>query len=298
MDFGRRLSYISSVMKKKIDIFCYRHPNFGIKNLMRYIIIANVVLWILQFIRPGILDYMVFDPRLILQGQVWRLVSFMFIPISTRFIALIAFYFYYVIGNILEAKWGSGRFTIYFFSGVVLTILYGFILYFITGFCYPVTAQYIFLSMFFSFAVLFPDMQVLLFFILPIKIKWLAYLDAALFIVDVIRLPFPLNILPVVAVLNFLIFCWDDVIYGIKRLIERIKSFVRRKKNNQNTVSFKREAQRIRKEQESSLYNHKCCVCGRTDTDHPELEFRYCSKCAGYHCFCQDHINSHIHFTE
>ena len=303
MDFGRRLSYISSVMKKKIDIFCYRHPNFGIKNLMRYIIIANAVIWILQFFVDGILSYMVFDPGRILQGEVWRLISFMFIPISTSFLALIAFYFYYMIGNILEVKWGSGRFTIYFFTGVFLTVVYVFVVYFVTGGkyvpeAYQIDAQFIYLSMFFSFAALFPDMQVLLFFILPIKIKWLALIDAAIFIYSIVTTRFPFNLLPVIAVLNFLIFCWDDVLYGIKRLIERIKSFFRRKKKPQNTVDFKQEAQKIRKAQEGSLYKHKCCVCGRTDTDHPELEFRYCSKCAGYHCFCQDHINSHIHFTE
>ena len=303
MDFEGHLAYISSVMKKKIDIFCYRHPNFGIKNLMRYIIIANAVIWILQFFKPGILEYMVFDPSRILQGEVWRLVSFMFIPVSTGFLALIAFYFYYMIGNILEVKWGSGRFTIYFFTGVLLTILYGFIVYFVTGGryvpeAYQIDAQFIYLSMFFSFAALFPDMQVLLFFILPIKIKWLALIDAVIFLYSIVTTRFPFNLLPVIAVLNFLIFCWDDVLYGIKRLIGRIKSFFRRRKNPQNTVSFKQEAQKIRKAQEGSLYNHKCCVCGRTDTDHPELEFRYCSKCAGYHCFCQDHINSHIHFTE
>ena len=285
-------------MKKKIDIFCYRHPNFGIKNLMRYIVIANAVIWILQFIKPGILNYLVFDPYLILHGQIWRLVSFMFIPISTSFLAIIAFYFYYMIGNVLEAKWGTGRFTIYFFSGVILTILYGFILFFITGIRYQIDAQFIFLSMFFSFAAMFPDMQVLLFFIIPVKIKWLALLDAALFVYSFVTTRFPLNLLPVVAVLNFLIFCWDDVRHGVFQLFERIRSLIRRKKFTSNTVSFKKESERIRKDQQSNLYTHKCTVCGRTDVDHPELEFRFCSKCAGYHCFCQDHINNHIHFTE
>ncbi|MBQ6371527.1 MAG: hypothetical protein IJJ22_00205 [Oscillospiraceae bacterium] len=287
-----------SVMKKKIDLFCYRHPNFGIKNLMRYIVIANVVIWILQFIKPRILNYFVFDPYLILQGQIWRLVSFMFIPVSTGFLALIAFYFYYMIGNVLEVKWGTGRFTIYFFTGVILTLIYGFLLYFITEVRYQVDAQFIYLSMFFSFAALFPDMQVLLFFIIPIKIKWLALVDAAIFVYSFVTTPFPFNLLPVVAVLNFLIFCWDDVRHDVLLIFERIKSFRRRKTYTANTVSFKQESARLRQKQSSSLYTHKCAVCGRTDTDHPELEFRFCSKCAGYHCFCQDHINNHIHFTE
>ena len=97
---------------------------------------------------------------------------------------------------------------------------------------------------------------------------------------------FPANLLPVVAVLNFLIFCGGD-------LFRRIP-----KKASANTVNFRRESRKINREQASKLYTHKCAVCGRTDADHPELEFRYCSRCAGYHCFCSDHINNHIHFTE
>ena len=69
-------------------------------------------------------------------------------------------------------------------------------------------------------------------------------------------------------------------------------------RQRQKTVNFKREARRIQREQANKPYHYKCAVCGRTDVDHPELEFRYCSRCVGYHCFCQDHINNHVHFTE
>ena len=278
-------------MRKKIDLFCYKHPNFGIRNLMRYIVIASAVIWILQFIMPGIVDYLAFSPSYILQGQVWRLISFIFIPVSTNFLAFIAFYFYYMVGNILEAKWGTGRFTIYFFSGVLFTIVYGFLIYFLTGVSYPVRADYIYLSMFFSFAALFPDMQVLLFFILPIRIKWLALVNAALFLWGIVMTRFPFNLLPVVAVLNFFLFCGGD-------LFDKLRGWIKGRQSRVKTVDFRKESERIRREQQSNLYTHKCAVCGRTDADHPELEFRYCSKCAGYHCFCQDHINSHIHFTE
>ena len=278
-------------MRKKIDLFCYRHPNFGIPNLMRYIVIASAVIWILQFIMPGIVNYLTFSPDDILRGQVWRLISFIFIPVSTNILAFIAFYFYYMVGSVLEAKWGTGRFTIYFFSGVLFTILYGFIVFLLTGESYPVQADYIYLSMFFSFAALFPDMQVLLFFIIPVRIKWLALVDAVLFVYGIVTTRFPFNLLPVVAILNFALFCGGDLFDRFRRILSGRKSQVK-------TVNFRREAERIRKQQENALYTHKCAVCGRTDVDHPELEFRYCSKCAGYHCFCQDHINSHIHFTE
>ena len=269
-----------------IERFCYNHPNFGVRNLMLVISAANVGLWVLGAVNPVLLSYMVFDPALILRGQVWRLVSFIFYPPSDGLLAFIVFYFYYWIGSTLEQHWGTPQFNIYFFSGVLFTIIYGFLMYFITGVSYGMTAQYIYLSMFFSFAVLFPDLEVLLFFILPIKIKYIAFLDAAFFILSMLTEVFPFNLLPLVAVFNFLIFCGGE-------LLRR-----RPQKASASAVNFRREARRIRVEQRDKLYNHKCAVCGRTDTDSPGLEFRYCSRCAGYHCFCQDHINNHIHFTE
>ena len=272
--------------RRKIEEFCYHHPGFGIPNLMRYIVIANAVFWLLGAVNPVLMSYLLFNPALILRGQIWRLISFVFIPPSTGVLAFIAFYFYYWIGTTLENQWGTGQFTIYFFTGVVLTILYGFVIYFITGRSMSLSSTYIFLSMFFSFAVLFPDMQVLFMFFIPVKMKYLALLDAAFFLYDVITLPFPQNLLPVVAVLNFLIFCGGE----LKNLLPRRQS--------KSTINFKRESARIRYEQREKLYTHKCAVCGRTDTDYPNLEFRYCSRCVGYHCFCEDHINNHIHFTE
>ena len=272
--------------RSKIEEFCRKHPGFGIPNLMRYIVIANAVFWIMGAINPVLMNYMLFNPALILRGQIWRLISFVFIPPSTGVLAFIAFYFYYWIGSTLEQQWGTGQFTIYFFTGVILTILYGFLIYFITGRSVSLSSTYIFLSMFFSFAALFPDMQVLFMFIIPVKMKYLALVDAAFFLLSVFITPFPENLLPVVAVLNFLIFCGGE----LKNLLPRRQS--------KSTINFKRESARIRREESQKLYTHKCAVCGRTDADYPNLEFRYCSRCVGYHCFCADHINNHIHFTE
>ena len=269
-----------------IDRFCLKHPRFGIPNLMRYVCIANGVFWLLMLVNSRLASYLVFDPYLILHGQLWRLVTFALYPPNTGMLAFIAIYFYYWIGNTLEQSWGTPKFNVFFFSGIALTLLYGFLLYFITGLRVQLSAEYVYLSMFFSFAVLYPDMQVLLFFIIPIKMKWLALVDAAFFVLEVIRLPFPVNLLPVVAILNFVIFCGSDLL----RLLPR--------RRPSGTVNFRRESARIRHQQRSQLYTHKCAVCGRTDTDYPNLEFRYCSRCAGYHCFCSDHIFSHIHFTE
>lgn len=269
-----------------IDRFCRKHPDFGIPNLMKYVCIANVIFWLLGVVNPVLLSYLRFDPYLVLHGQVWRIVTFALYPPSTGMLAFIAFYFYYWIGSTLEQYWGTPKFNVYFFSGLVLTLLYGFVIYFITGLRIQLNAEYVYLSMFFSFAAMFPDMQVLLFFIIPVKMKWLALLDAAFFILGVVTTAFPVNLLPIVAVLNFFVFCGGELLRSVPR------------RPSAGTVNFRRASAKIRREQRDRLYTHKCAVCGRTDTDFPNLEFRYCSRCAGYHCFCEEHINNHIHFTE
>lgn len=278
-------------LNKRIDMFCYRHPRFGVPNLMLYIVIISLAVWLLSIMDPSktLMSFFVFSPERILKGEVWRLISFIFVPQSLSFWELLFFYFYYWIGNVLEKEWGTPRFNIFLISGVLLTAVYGFIIYFITKQSIAVTTYFIYLSMFFSFATLFPDVQVLFMFIIPIKVKWLAYLDAAFFLLSMLTQSFPFNLLPLVAVLNYLVFFGDDLFSSLRSNKARY---------NKTTVNFNREKQKIKYEQKNASYTKKCAVCGRTDTDYPDLEFRYCSRCAGYHCFCQDHINNHIHFTE
>ena len=274
-----------------VERFAYRHPRFGIPNLMRYICIGNVIFWVLGVLLRNsvLLSYISFDAAAILHGQVWRLVSFLFYPVSSSpLLALLSFYFYYWMGSMLEQYWGTPHFNIYILIGWGFTVLFGFAVYLITGVSMPITGYYLYMSMFFAVATLFPDTQVLLFMIIPIKMKWLAIADAALFAFDIVTgfAVFPLNLLPLVALLNYLVFFGAELWRKIPR------------RPSKTTVDFRRESARIRREQRDELYHHKCAVCGRTDKTDPQLEFRYCSRCVGYHCFCQDHINDHIHFTQ
>ena len=233
---------------RSVERFCAQHPNFGIPNLMRYIAIGSGIFWIVGLINPVLLSYMAFSPAAIFHGQIWRLVTFLLYPPDTGYLALIAVYFYYWIGTNLENAWGTGAFTIYFFSGAILTALFGVLVYLLLGISFPMTAEYIYLAMFFAFAVLFPDMEVLLFFILPVKIKYLAILDAVFFVLSIFTYSFPMNLLPVVATLNFLIFCGGE-------LWRRIQ--FRRPKGN--TINFRRESARIAVHaQVLGLRPHRC----------------------------------------
>ena len=279
--------------------FAYKHPRFGIPHLMRYLVGGCVLSWILCNLLGNLplLTYLTFDAWAILHGQVWRLVTFLFVSYEFNpLLALLFFYFYYWMGMLLEQYWGTVQFNLFMLLGWFFSVLFGFLMYFITGARMTgMTGYYLYLSLFFAVATLFPDMQVQLFMIIPVKMKWLALVDLGLFAYRVVRdaSQFPLNLLPLVALLNYLVF------FGVELWNRRPR------KPSDTVVNFRRESARIerekeraRREQKGQLYHHKCAVCGRTDATNPELEFRYCSRCAGYHCFCEEHINNHIHFTE
>lgn len=282
-----------------VDRFCARHPRFGIPNLMRYIVIGTAAVYILMVLTrnndANALSFLSFNLNGLLHGEIWRIVTFIFVPGDMRpFWLIVALYFYYWIGSSLEREWGTARFTLYYLSGALLTVLGVVIVSLITGNHYLTIygTGYVNLSMFLAFAVLFPDVQVLLFFIIPVKMKWLAYIDGAVFVLGIIQSLVRGSVvgvvLPIVAMLNFIVFIWPE--------IQRLNS-KRRYRNSRQATQF-RQAVHQQQRQENVGYHHKCAVCGRTDTDYPDLQFRYCSKCVGYHCFCQDHIFSHVHFTE
>jgi len=274
-----------------VDRFCAKHPRFGVRNLMLYIVIGNIAAYLFSlFFGSNCLNTLYFSAPAILNGQIWRLVTFVLVPTTTRpLFLLISLYFYYFVGNTLERQWGSGKFTVYYASGMLFLIVFGMLVYFLFGRVIMFGADMLDYGMFFAFATFFPELQVLLFYFIPIKVKWLALADLALFVYFIVMTQFPANLLPVVVLLHYLVFCggW---------LFDRLRpSHIQQRAK---TVQFRQEAARIRREQEKKPYNRKCDVCGRTDVSDPELEFRYCSRCAGYHCYCQDHINSHVHFTE
>ncbi len=283
-------------LQEWLERFCFRHPRLGIPGLMRYIVIGNVIVFLLDLFSIGgtyaASSLLSFNTHYILHGQIWRIITFVFVPyvsgrsMSSFFFFAIMLYFYYFIGTTLEREWGSPKFTVFYAFGVILNILVGFL---VGG----ATMNYVNLSMFFAFATLFPDMQVLFFFIIPMKIKWLAWLDAAFFVYEILRLLFTghplLALLPVVAILNYLLFFASDIGGTLSYWTGRAKSGAGRRKGPK-VVNFHGA-----KTQAREGYLHKCAVCGRTDVSDPGMEFRYCSRCNGYYCYCSDHINSHIH---
>jgi hypothetical protein len=255
---------------------------------MMYIAGGNLLAFLLiQMDKSGaFITGLLFSPELILQGQVWRLVTWVFFPNSGNILLLaISLYFYYFLAQTLEREWGAGRFTIYYLAGVLLHIVFGFIMWLAGAPFLLMTSTYLNLSLFFTFAVLYPDLQVRLFFILPIKVKWLALVDVLYYGYIVIVSQFPANLLPLVGIANFLLFCAGD-------LYQLLRNFL-----PQNVVRKARYNAAQKPSGKFEFADRRCAVCGKSAASHPELEFRYCSRCNGFHCFCEEHINSHIHFS-
>lgn len=280
-----------------IDRFAYSHPRFGIPNLMRYLVAANVAVYILTvFAGQAALSFLRFDLAHLLNGELWRLVTFVLLPFTYQPLTLILMSsFYYFVGNALEREWGTAKFTLYYLSGMVLSVLATVILSLTTGYHgWSLSgAYYINLTLFVAFAVLYPDAQILFYGIIPIRAKWLALADLLLFVQGIGTGLRQGNLVgavtAVAALLNFVIFFWEDIkgIFGVQS-----------RQRSRQTVQFKSAVRQQKRREADRGYRHKCEVCGRTDADAPGLEFRYCSKCQGYHCFCADHIFDHQHFTQ
>lgn len=185
---------------------------FAIPNLMLGIVVLMFAVYVGEILFPqlNIVDMLSLDSSLVLQGQVWRLVTFLIIPPgSSIFFILFSLYFYYLIGNTLENQWGAFKFNVYYLIGTIGIIIASFII----GYGTNVYLNY---SLFFAFAVLYPDFELLLFFFIPIKIKYLAIIDAVFFAISFILGDLTVKISIIVSLINFLIFFGPDFIKKIK----------------------------------------------------------------------------------
>ena len=184
---------------------------YAIPNLMNYIVGMTMAVYIVQYVlNISAYRYLAFIPDLIMKGQVWRIITFIFIPPASSIITIaFVIYFYYLMGTTLENEWGTFKFNIYYLFGMIGTIIAAFL----TG---SGTSVYLNLSLFLAFAYLFPDVEILLFFILPVKVKWIAYLDWAYFILSLIIGTMSTRIAVTASLINFFIFFGEDLINYIK----------------------------------------------------------------------------------
>lgn len=267
---------------------------YAIHNLSAYIIALYVAGYLLYFFAPSsIFNYLTLEPYYILHGQIWRLVTWILIPPeSPGIFTIIMLFFYYSLGNSLEQTWGAFRYNIYIFMGMISTILGAFLLYAILYVVYGgnilfgsalFSTYYINMSIFLAFALSYPNMQVMLYFFIPIKMKWMGILYGFFIVYSFVKSSWVGKVAIIASLLNFIVF------FFMTRDYRRVSPKEIRRKQE-----FKRQMNTARPGN-SRQPMHKCAVCGRTELDGDDLEFRYCSKCDGNYEYCQDHLFTHQH---
>ena len=265
---------------------------YAIHNLMFYIIIIYASGAVLGMIAPNFYyTWLMLDFGMVLKGQVWRLVTFMLAPYDTSsFLGIIMLfiecYLYYYIGRTLENIWGAFRFNVYYIGGILLNILAAAILYAVARLPFYAGLSYLNRSLFLAICVCFPDMTFLLMFLIPIKAKWLGIFYGVMIGVEIVQdlmgftaVGIASAAAMVVSLGNFLIF------YFSTRNMRKISP-----KEVRRRADFRRQTGTI-----TNFPRHRCEICGRTERDDPNLEFRFCSKCDGDHEYCMDHLYNHVH---
>lgn len=266
-----------------------KYGKFAIPGLMNYIVVFYIIGLLLQWFAPGVFEkYFSLNAEMICRGQIWRLVTFLMDPPSTSIIfAAFMIYMYFQIGQVLEQIWGMFRFNVYFFMGMLGNIAAALLVYLIFGKSYSLGATYITMSLFLAYAATFPNMKFMIFYVIPVKAKWLAIADILLYAymlgIGLLVQDWGVCIEIVMSLLNFIIF------FIVTRNYAAVHPKVVRRR-----VKFKREMQ-IGKQRQGI---HVCSVCGITDIDKPDMVFRYCSKCEGNHEYCSEHLYSHRHVTK
>ncbi|MCR4791415.1 MAG: hypothetical protein K5871_01555 [Lachnospiraceae bacterium] len=291
---------------------------FVVPNLTMWLIIGYAIGYIIQMVNDSFLYYLALDPYKIIHGQIWRLVTWLIIPPNESNILFVILMLWccYSIGTILERTWGTYKYNLFIFTGVFLTILFSFAYlaflfltegaavvqayedgaYLFSGYVwFAFSTYYINVSIYLVFAMTYPNDVVRLYFLIPIKMKWLG-------IIDIVYMGYLLIVggpytrfAVLAAVFNCLIFYVANI-KGIAlspKQIHRHNQFNRSYKQGQNSgykqTGFQSGGQ-VQK-----MARHKCAICGKTDLTDPDMMFRYCSKCNGNYEYCQVHLFQHSH---
>lgn len=278
---------------------------YAIRNLSFILVICYAIGYLIQMIIPGLFDYLTLNPYAIMHGQIWRLVSWILIPPDRLdLLTFLMLYFYCSIGTTLERTWGTYRYNVYLFGGMLFTVVGSFLL---MGYCYLMKPEihwmeyvitlnmpyeyfnfistmfstfYINMSIFLAFAATFPDNSVLLMFIIPIKVKWLGIIYGIMLAVSFFQGNIYSKFVIAASLMNFIVFFFTS-----RNMMHLNPKQIRRRQE------FKRDVRRGN----SGITKHKCAICGRTESDSPGMQFRFCSKCDGNYEYCEEHLYTHTH---
>ena len=289
-------------IRTQFERFCFRNRNKGIPNLMLYISLGTAVVYFMSQMAQNYVLYslLCFDRSLILQGQVWRLITY---PLTygagnpNMVLIAISMFCYYSLGRAMENTWGTFRFNLFYLTGVLMMDIYCLI------FGGQASVTYLNLSLFLAYATMYPDTHFLLFFIIPVKAWIFAVFDLLIVVLDLFTMPFPYNFFSVISLANYFLFFGKDVLNvipvswraNIRRLFRKGKNQVTNSQRPKVVPFPNAGTYEATVATPKAPFTHRCSVCGRTDISNPDLEFRYCSRCKGYYCYCEEHISNHSH---
>ncbi len=277
---------------------------YAVPNLSRYFVGAIVLGYVLSMLSPGFTDWISYDVSAILHGQIWRLFTWIFMPTtSLDFFGLLFLLCVLMWGSSLESMLGNFRMNVFLWGGVILSDVGGILIYVITkltlgtGASIYLSTYYILMSMLLALAICMPEGEVRLYFVLPIKMKWMLVFEL-LYLAYIVFNTFKTMIAYangtwlgwvlglvqssqiILAVANMFLFFWASKTHISRKQKKRQREF---------------HAQFSNPRPGSGISQHKCVICGRTELTNPELQFRYCSKCTGNKEYCQDHLFTHTH---
>ena len=270
-----------------------KYSKYAIPNLIQYIVGGMVLVFIFDYLNGGLIELLGFSPTLIAQGEVWRIVTFIFVP--QRGGIFVIFYFLIMIffGRILEQHWGSFKFNMYYLIGSLGTITASIVLEALTGVPQPLSNFNLYMTLLLAVAQIAPDYEIRIYFVLPVKLKYIGYIYGAILGFQFVFGNLGAKIVLVFTLINFFIFFGADIYKNLRRILnkQQFRQASRpQPKARPSTVRTKPGNGKI-----IQVAFHCCEVCGKTEVDDPELEFRYCSKCEGRHEYCTEHILNHEH---
>ncbi len=269
-----------------------KYGKYAIPNLTYVIIGCYIIGYLIQFFAEEFFLYLSLNPYAIIRGQVWRLFTWLLLP-PGRFtiFTVISLFFYYYIGTSLERAWGTFRYNMFLLSGILFTVVGAFLLLLIpSGYQMNFSSfstYYVSLSLFLMYAITFPDNQVYLMMIIPVKLKYMGIIYGIYLAGSTLYLIGKGN--------------WAEVIVIVFSLMNVIIFFIVTRKSFKSPVQIKRQKEFKKKMRpqgrtlNGQVTKHKCAICGKTEQSGDDIEFRFCSKCDGNYEYCSEHLFTHTH---
>lgn len=253
---------------------------YALPNLTLYLVVGQLFTWAWTWVQPAVINQLTYVPAKVLEGEVWRLLSFGVLRIGGGTLfdnvwVLLGIFVTYILGRALDEHLGEFRYNLFVLLGWVASL---------AAACLAphqeATNFYFFASFLLGFAYVHPDYEFLIFLILPVKVKWFALLTLVGFAALVVLGLLQGDLLPLAlvgaGVGNVLVFFGRDMLVRVRG-------------------GTRRAARRVAVERAASQPTHTCTTCGKTDLDDASLSFRYCSKCEGAHAYCTAHLKDHPH---